>query len=354
MNVSHDSSSDIFNTSFGSVSACQSLVGNTMYIFVTFRSSTSPSIPVFPVHEESNMPNFWDFFDRNRCAPNHDHDVAEKFIKSTKLFILIITSLVSSTALLYGLITWVVIAKSRTLKNYVFLNVIGAQSLWFWFSYIDSYSIDRLMEDLRQEMYEDRAKSPGLASATHTLSYNSSYQCVVSLLGPASYLWLFMASLLIYNDIVVVFNNNVTRRYLKSNLFVWGVSLLTFIIHYIANVKFDHLWYKGCQYLMLVVQVFFYMRVLYCLFKGSDVRIPSRLCRNVQLVTFTLFMSGIPILLASQTLQFGLPNNNDILFALHILHTILGILVIIDSVLFLILKSNRRLWCERRQSNIII
>lgn len=236
-------------------------------------------------------------------------------------------SIVSLIALVYGISTWLVLPRSRTFHNYVYLNSIFALTLVLWLTFLSLIDI---------------------------LGDNAIYFILFFEFGFLS--WVAVAFILIYRDIVIVFANDVSRKMLKCNLFAWGLPLATLTGLLSTGIYYFALWYALVLCVVLVVEVFLYVNVLYSLFKGSKVRgSVNNHCRRMQVATFTFFMGGIPIILeiaiAQQPLSMALSNGEVVSLLIEIL---LLTPTIVYNVFFIVMKSNRCLWREWRDRHKII
>lgn len=240
------------------------------------------------------------------------------------------TSLFSLFTLIFCVVTWILIPKWRTFRNYVYANVI--------FCYAMSSCLFYGLFFLEMENYE-----------SETVLFIFVFYFV-----NASSCWLFIGSLLIYMDIVVVFQRNVTRKMLKANGFCWGVPSLLATLHisgellpelriFVFLIKDSY----GFSGLMLAVNLLLYMKVLCGLFKNTGLTVSSRVCQKVQVATFTFLLSGAPILIAS-VVSMPIEKDNRYAAVNLISPSLPPLQTIILNVCFLLMKSNRVSWKQRR------
>lgn len=238
------------------------------------------------------------------------------------LILFMVASLISLFTLLFGVITWILIPKWRSFKNYVYVNVIFCYTMSSWLFYGLVYVDDDIGVSL-----------------------------VIFYFVNASSCWLLIASIIIYMDIVIVFNSNITRKVLKCNVFCWGVPLLLSALHILGELTSlkilvyllkERFLFVG---LLLVINFCLYVRALYSLLKNTAVNGSPRFWQKFQVATFTFVLSGAPVLIAT---IISLPLNNTFSFGFMLRAALPSLQTVIMSVSFLLLKTNRVSWRKRR------
>lgn len=247
-----------------------------------------------------------------------DEDSVPKEVIYVLLFyftLIFFASVLSLVTCVVAFVSWIMIPKWRTFKNYVFLNLI--------LSYTASYTFL-------------------VAEALNETSYVMNYfLCSFSC-------WLFIASIVSYMDIVKVFSSNVTRRKLKCTLFAWGVPLPNTLLNVVEQecYSFSDVVKSGDNnyyfiLILLLCNFFIYIKVFYSLFRVARFRSRARYMQKVQVATFTFFMSGSMILPPLVLSEFGMTFYTSL---------IVGVMPFVQTIAlstcFLMLKSNRMMWSE--------
>lgn len=245
------------------------------------------------------------------------------------------------TVFIVGVASWIKFKNIRTLKNYVFLNIMFSRVLMFVAFSFNFYGLLKYFEE----------RIDGVTSLTLVLIYDFflSYFVLVFTFR------VLVLSCIFYVDIVKVFNANITRRYSKSSLFAWGIPIiivlvvcvLTPLFFYILEDYFSKETLDMVLYIStymetvvllfpLVIGIVIYIKVLITLFKTAKVNKTSVRSSQVYVATMIFLFSGAvlfiePLIdLFETSMIFG-----EILGSSHI--------VAID-VYFLIVKSNRIVW----------
>ncbi|CAH0603060.1 unnamed protein product [Chrysodeixis includens] len=235
---------------------------------------------------------------------------------------------------LFGALSWIKIKKIRSLKNYVFLNTMFATVLNFFAIWFNAYK------------YLDTLDKGDKLFYLITL-----YQFVIIYLRLVVSFWLLVLCCLFYVDIVNVFKVDITRRYLKSSLFAWGVPLIiTFVSSALIPITLYNIDKNNGRpdvfliinivliFIPTVVNVGIYIKVLISLFKANDFSRATFEVRRVFTATLIFVLSGILFLLVP---IFSLiePSNFVLAFVEY------AQIVTLD-IYFLIVKSNRTVWKE--------
>lgn len=241
--------------------------------------------------------------------------------------------ILSISVISYGLLSWGLLPKWRTFKNYVLLNTTVA----VFFKHFLEQSIDYLDDDFQ-----------------HFTLYFHFY-----LVFKFAYsFWLLIMSAMFYSSIVKIFKPPKEGRYLKSALISWGIpgclSIFDFVLSE-PNMVYDMFWlFNSVIYdvipnaIQLSVFVM-YMMVIWHLFKGSAVRRSSGdICAKVQLATLLLLMSGIATITCHIVDAL---KRNKTTFTL-IMENVDLIPNVVVCVWILATKSNRCLWMEYYRNRI--
>lgn len=246
-------------------------------------------------------------------------------------YINILDILVSITTLSYGFVSWTLLLKWRTFKNYVLLNVAIAAFL--------KHLLEHIINNYVYDNY-----------------YVYFYFYIIFVFAYS--FWMLIMSAMFYSSIVKIFQPPRNGRFLKSALVAWGIPVCLGVI-YCVMTKYD--WNCGILHVfkfliftllpnLIQLTVFFmYMTVLWNLMKSSGVRRSNQnLCVKVQLATLLLLMSGVTSIACQIVDAF---KSDRTVFTLLIENVDL-ISNIIVCVWMLGTKSNRDLWsdCYRNRS----
>lgn len=231
------------------------------------------------------------------------------------------------------------ITKFRHFKNYVFLNAILG-TIFSFISFLLDFSASQPKPGSLQYMV-----------LLYLLDFLRTYFKLVA------HCWLLVLCCIFYLDIVQVFNTHVSRRYLKSALFAWGVPLILFIIYslslpllgWLLSKHFENETMKVISKILffldifvifvpLVINVLIYIRVLIELFNTTNVPKSAINSRRFYIATLIFLLSGVIFLISPLWLFVEPPD---------VIITVIDYLPSISmDVYFLIVKSNRDLWLE--------
>lgn len=235
---------------------------------------------------------------------------------------------------LFGVVSWVLIKKIRSLKNYVFLSTMFVTVLNF---FAIGFNAFKYFETLSQ--------------SDELFYLITLYECVIIYLRLVVSFWLLVLCCLFYVDIVKVFKVDITRRFLKSTLFAWGVPfIITLVFSALVPITLYNIDKHNSRpdillvvnivliFIPTIVNVGIYIRVLISLFKANNVSGATFEVRRVYIATLIFVLSGIIFLLVP---IFSLiePSNLVLAFVEY------AQIVTLD-VYFLIVKSNRTVWKE--------
>lgn len=251
-------------------------------------------------------------------------------------------------AFFYGVISWWLIKKFRNFKNYVYLNAVSANVFSFivlsiGFNYIHTLKSWTIKSDWTQVLC--------ISIIFHLFVY---FKTVYNY-------WLVVICYMFYVDIVKVFNMDVQKKYLKSNLFAWAVPLLisVFVIIVILsessqiqdkypNVDFVLLFFVGSLVMPLMVNCLIYIRIVCSLLRccNANEMTATDKWRRFYIVSLMFVMSDV-IMVSGYILYFYFVSTNFSSETLIVFDIILYFLNSIALDVFLVvLKCNRELWRE--------
>lgn len=246
---------------------------------------------------------------------------------------------VTSLVFIVGAASWIKFTKIRTLKNYVFLNIMLANILSYITLSFDAYGYLKFIK---------------VSGATLT-SLRIIYDTTISYFTLVIQFWLLVLCYVFYVDIVKVFNADFTRRYLKSSLFAWGVPLLvTFVFSVVLPIVllsikkyllkdtfakiFKVFFYISLSlyFIPLTINLFIYIKVLVTLFKTRNLSKTAVNSHRLYIASLIFLLSGtlsltVPIFIVLEVSALTIVESSQ--------------LVVLD-VYFLLVKSNRFIWKE--------
>ncbi|KAJ8715008.1 hypothetical protein PYW08_004989 [Mythimna loreyi] len=279
---------------------------------------------------------------------NYDYslDCTWELSVTQDLIIMIVVIVLTLITFIFGVTSWCIMKKFRTYKNYVFLNAILSNLLYFlcrvWIlKEYDIYGLDILVTLKYYDKY-------------------SYYACEYIL--TVRFHWLIVISHMFFVDIVKVFSGNIQNKYLKSAIFGWGISLITAticatlralsILNYstlrsrfgiIVTTIIAVIMSFGNQVLPGILNCYFYIRTVFTLWLSynASAQTPSYIWRRLYIATLILILSDA-MLLYNSLIKFMFNANNRIA---NFFVTLFGeINPLILDVFFIILRSNRKLW----------
>lgn len=210
---------------------------------------------------------------------------------SATVYVYFAVHTVSSIALIIGLLSWAIIKKFRHFKNFVFLNIIFLNILNVELTFLYEYMFKEI-----------KLAALKLALGFSFLFVKVSINC-----------WLFILCYVFYRDLVKVFSSDISWRYLKSNLFGWGVPLTVsiwcvFVMPHIEKSgRITAPLFITVMLTPLVVNLFIYLRVVYALLK-TDVLVIRNKSQRIQVSTIIFFVSGMLMLLMPLRIYMNFPN----------------------------------------------
>lgn len=252
-----------------------------------------------------------------------------KIIFETLVHITLALGLVS---LLYGVTSWYCFYKFRNYRNFVFLNTILVNLLYVIIIH-------------RRNFYSSVVQDFISTKEIQLLMMEIRVTVIFYLLCVKNH-WLVINSHLFYSSIVKVFNGHIQRKYLKSNLFGWGVPLLTTIIdsgHYFCDSQYDwifHIFRRGILVLPLFINTMLYIFIIFSLFRGIDASTPSAINKWRRFYTATLIFLLSDVGIFIYFIVYVLIGMKYTYFILELINPTLL------SVFLIAVKSNRKIWFD--------
>jgi hypothetical protein len=241
----------------------------------------------------------------------------------------IIVTSVSSVTAVVGAISWYLFTKWRTYRNYVFLNFIVSACIYNFFNIF-------VMTDV----------------------FNESYFMYVDIYIFTEFvynLWLLVMCIMFYSDVVKIYNEPVTRRFLKSALVCWGIPTATMVIVEIVDFITDIYEFVFNMFSLIhlippviwLVNTVLYLRLLCSLARIPNVRrSKSYMCTKLQVATLMFLMSGV----ASFAMRFTPLNKEHAATYTILIQNMSFLPSCAVAVYIFISKCNRKLWIEYYQS----
>lgn len=270
--------------------------------------------------------------------------------RSTDFIIKSVVIAVTLATLIYGVVSWCIMKKFRTYRNYVFLNAILSNFL---------YCVAVLW---RKRILRSSDSIGWKVFSYFFLTYVSTAKCF----------WLVVINHMFYVDLVKVFDTHVQRRNLKSSIFGWGVSLITTAIYtylryynyfrfptdYMAQGNLlvrgtiNLIAVYGLQIIPLAVNCLMYLIIIFSLCRSfiSSAHPPSYIWRHLYIATLIFVLSDILLLydyFIKNLLYYTMPLEDlrvQVATVLIKLFTKLSPLIL--DIFLIVLKSNRKLWYE--------
>lgn len=220
---------------------------------------------------------------------------------------------------IFALTSWSLIPKWRIFKNYIYVN-LGISGLIYY-----------------------------IVSIPMSECYGRVYFSFVF------YLWVLILSIKVYTDLVQIFQINITRIFLKSSAFAWGIPLFIEICYYIIENNLNDGSYianvgiETALLIILTINFILYVKVVYYLTKFNALNDKVSRCRKIKMATLTFFVCGAPWMI-SFLLDYlvSFLEINDVvtstIFTINAL--VLSVQNLIFKLCFCFLKSNRKLWSE--------
>lgn len=250
------------------------------------------------------------------------------------------------------ILLWLKIAEWHKFSNYVFLNLTLAFTVRY-FTPILPYilHIYRLID-------------------SYDFVYKTFYY-LFTFFGYSLCCWLTVMSVVIYNNIVKIYNSDMDKKYLMSSLFAWGLPLIITLWRYVYENylaltfkrRFNSLLFyivfhtKYLSLLIVILNVLVFVRVLISLLRRSNLRSTNRntFRQKLQVVIFAFISSGI-IMMLNLIIQFSIslskgfdlyliPSMPLSFIAIVLVVEFVGILqMLLLSVFVLFSKSNRQIY----------
>lgn len=259
-------------------------------------------------------------------------DVYENYYKYFVYFN-IFDILVSIVTLFFGFISWTLLPKWRSFKNYVLLNIAAAA----FFKHLVLHLIN-------------------FPSAYFDYFYV--YYYVYDIFVFAHNFWMVIMSAVFYSSVVKIFRSRSKGRFLNSALIAWVIPVILAITDFILsgyNVNYglpriiNSLIFTVFPNLIQLTVFIMYTMVLWNLLKSSTVRRSNEnISAKVQLATLLLLMSGV----TSITCQIVDTLISDTTVFTLLMENVDLISNIIVCVWVLATKSNRDLWVHYYRNKI--
>lgn len=243
------------------------------------------------------------------------------FLPHIMPWIFVVLSLIAS---IYGLTSWCLIKKFRHYRNFIFLNLI--LSIFF------SHSA-HLLSDI---FYENRI--------VHDICWFTVLYFMICF-----HHWLLVLSYIFYVDFVEVFHIDISRRFLKSSIFAWGIpALIIFVYCLVTQVTMESFGDQMASKVLMSI-VFFpifvnlviYLLVLYSLFRSKDTDTHNNKWRSFYVSTLIFVLSDV--IFICYTLEVS-SYYSKVMFYFDYCGLFINKLAIV--VYFISAKCNRDLWKE--------
>ncbi|KAF9823711.1 hypothetical protein SFRURICE_009468, partial [Spodoptera frugiperda] len=222
---------------------------------------------------------------------------------------------------MYGLTSWCLIKKFRHYKNYVFLNIILSISL--------QLSVYLLPDILKENKF-----------------FYEIWWLILLYFILSFHHWLLVLSYIFYVDFVKVFNINISRRFLKSSIFAWGMPALivfVFTLVSLAMESFGALMTLQIFLSLVIIPSFIsfviYILVLYSLFRSKDTVTHNNKWRSFYVSTLIFVLSDFFVIYCILDV-FKI--NSYVVLYLGYCGEVINTLAI--PVYFMSAKCNRDLW----------
>lgn len=235
----------------------------------------------------------------------------------------------SVVGFMYGGTSWLLIKKFRHFRNYVLLNLMVTNVIRYClFVYVETNCFIDYVHLVRVQYFLYLFEFWALT-----------FNC-----------WLLVLCYIFYVDFVKVFNIDIPRRYLKSNIFAWGVPFIAVLLYFITG----RLLYFYCSMeilttpigislLLLPVTISFvvYVMVVYSLFRSSQAAATtaSDKRRRFYISTLIFVISNVMVLYCLRDL---FEKSDKYVNVLGVFGEFMNILAL--DMYFIVGKSNRELW----------
>lgn len=292
---------------------------------------------VLPEYNNSDFTFLVNYFNKNFSQRSEKYEEVEDGVTSFRKHLVTLTAVLSLVTCVVATVFWIKITKWRTFQTFVYLNLLYCSTLHTLIMVMVFWGPMNILFDV-------------IWIFARLFFYNL-FIC-----------WLFIASVVSYMLIVTVFSVHVTRKRIKSFLFVIGVSFMGALYTTYSNIVVDgsiSTILKICAMFLvpslLICNFYIYVRVLYSLFNVTRLVDRTRFVQQLQVATFTFLMSGLimlPALYSNVSTWLNIEGLSDDTTLVMLL--IADIQKLIINVGFLLLKSNRKNWrelfCKRTDS----
>lgn len=257
----------------------------------------------------------------------------------------VLGGLLSTISLIVSIVSWINISRWRNLRNYIFLCIMI------------TFNADYLIPLYLITMNYRNGFENYYSLEYHILDVSLNF----FMFSGCS--WLMLMAMNCYGDLVDVFRSNMTRRYLKCNLFGWTLPLTMTVVkivnRYMSSpmdvVGYQKLYHDLFYYeevlqnvlliVLLAMNFFVYLKVVLSLRNVSIVTSSGQnRVKKMKLATFVFIMSGVLLLVSIFfTVLMTLGEENKYYFyPIGLIAS--GVHTTIVNIYFLSLKSNYNLW----------
>lgn len=193
------------------------------------------------------------------------------------------------------LFCWIVIPRWRKFSNYILFNTIFVFYMRLCAPIV--FVLYIIISDSTNYDDDDDSK---------IVFYCFEYLTVLCIYS--SCCWLSVMTVTVYVDIACIFNNDITKKYLKCTLFAWGVPFVFTTIQKLSIYVFkqneisltEHLIENALQAIILLGNIVVFSKVMWSLLRTPNLRSTNRnnLKQKIQVVTLTFVSSGSILLLS--------------------------------------------------------
>lgn len=243
-------------------------------------------------------------------------DIDLKYMYEIMFFLELIDVIFCILFFILTLISWIRIPKWRNFKNYIYVNLGISRFIYYVLVF---------------------------GSVLFGIVYCSF----------VFYLWVLILSIKVYTDLVEIFQINITRIFLKSSIFAWGIPLfIEFGYNIIASYHEVYIANVGIEtaiLILLLINFTLYIKVVYSLSKFNPLNDRASRCRKIEIATLSFFICGMPWMI-SFSLDYPtifIEYNENVTLKINTISSVVfSAQNIIFKLCFCLLKSNRELWSE--------
>lgn len=264
-----------------------------------------------------------------KATSEHDVNVSliysplDEVLSSVHQTLFIVNMLLCTISLTFGGISWILISKSRLFQNYVCMNLI----------------IDSAIITICFNMSADRNNTADFVVALFLVS-----RLIMSH-------WLLVATGMFYLKIVIVYNIEIGRKYLKASIFGWTLPFFEMLIFYALNFLFKISIVKlnyGLNMLILLIVFVLYCTVLryIVILMLARKETWAAICQKILLCNYGL---SVPLDLISMCLIFTLEMVHSSAFKYSIGQIVCLLFFAVGHISFLSLTRHREQWDEYKR-----